>query len=336
MDKNVLVSVLMPVFNCEKFLSESIMSILSQTFTNFEFLILDDGSTDKSLAIIEKFREQDKRIKVFKNEKNMGVVESRNRLINLSTGKYIVWIDSDDIALPKRISEQVKFLNKNPDVGLVGANLIRIDEKGNKKCVWKYETNSNKLKVELFFHSPFSTVVMIRRSALPEKLYDEMFSVAEDYDFYCRIAENCRIANIPIPLLKCRDNSKSLSNLKKSEMKILTVEVIKKHSERLGIILNKKTIKILRLILESKKIDLVDIEKTEKALILFRNSLFDSQLFDADAVKMVVQHYWFESCRKSSYNGMVILKIFFKSELYYKLLTLKNNMRLFMRCVFKV
>lgn len=329
-----LVSVLMPVYNSEKFLSESIKSILSQTFENFEFLILDDGSTDRSLKIVQKFSEQDGRIKVFKNEKNLGVVESRNKLINLSTGKYIAWIDSDDIAMPQRLEKQAKFLNAFPDIGMVGADLIRIDEDGNEKCIWKYESDPQKLQVELFFHCPFSTVVMIRREALPASLYNPAFPVAEDYDLYCRIAEKWNVENVPQPLLKCRNNLASISTVNKTSMKELSVRVIFEHAKRLKINLNKEIIEDMRLIIEARRISDIGVRKVENSLIELKKCLSDS--FDENVLDSVVQKYWFETCRKASHNGVKIMKTFFNSQLYCNSLTLKDRMRLIFRCLIRV
>ena len=128
-----ILSVLMPVFNSELFVAEAIESILNQTFKDFEFLILDDASTDKSFEIIKDFGKRDSRIKVCQNEKNLGVVESRNKLINLSKGKYIAWLDSDDIAIKTRLEKQVNFLEEHPEIGMVGAWLIKSDKFCNKQ-----------------------------------------------------------------------------------------------------------------------------------------------------------------------------------------------------------
>ena len=329
-----LLSVLMPVFNSELFVAEAIESILDQTFADFEFLILDDASTDNSLEIINDFEKKDSRIKVFQNEKNLGVVESRNKLINLSKGKYIAWIDSDDIAIENRFEEQIKFLETHPEIGMVGAWLIKCDKFGNKQLIWPMETDPEKLQTELFFHSPFSTVVMIRRSALPERLYDSRFPVAEDYDFYCRIAEKSDVANLGIPLLKYRENSQSLSHTT-DVMEDRSILVIKEHAERIGINLEETTIKDLRKPKISSKIAFEDIEKIEKSLILLKDLLLKNDRFDKTSIDEVIQKYWFETCRKSTHNGLKILSIFFKSALFCKKLSFRDNCRLFVRALIK-
>ena len=334
MDNSPILSVLMPVFNSELFVAEAIESILSQTFNDFEFLILDDASTDRSFEIIKDFESKDSRIKVYQNEKNLGVVESRNKLINLSKGKYIAWLDSDDIAFENRFEKQTEFLEQHPEIGLLGAWLIKCDKFGTKQQIWPMETDPEKLQVDLFFHSPFSTVVMIRRSALPETLYDSRFPVAEDYDFYCRIAEKSSIANLGTPLLKYRDNSQSLSHTT-TIMEDRSVQVIKEHAERLGIKLEENTIKHLRKSKTASKIAFEEIAEIEKSLILLKNLLLEHNRFNKTAINEVVQKYWFETCRKSTHNGLKVLSIFFESTLFCKKLSLRDNCRLFVRALIK-
>ena len=334
MDNAPILSVLMPVYNSELFVAEAIESILDQTFSDFEFLILDDASADKSFEIIKEFEKRDSHIKVYRNDKNLGVVESRNKLINLSKGKYIAWIDSDDIAIKNRFEKQINFLEAHPEIGMVGAWLIKSDKLGKKQQIWPTETNPDKLQVDLFFHSPFSTVVMIRKSALPEKLYDPRFPVAEDYDLYCRIAEKSNVANLRIPLLKYRENSVSLSHTT-TVMEDRSVIVIKEHAERLGIKFEENTIKDFRKIITSSKIAFEEVAEIEKSLTLLKTLLLAKNDFKKNSVDEVIQKYWFETCRKSTHNGLKILVIFFISPLFCKKLSLKDNCRFFVRALIR-
>ncbi len=336
MDNQPLLSVLMPVFNSERFVAEAIESILTQTFKDFEFLILDDASTDRSFEIIKDFENKDPRIKVYQNEKNLGVVASRNKLINLSKGKYIAWIDSDDVAIETRLKKQVNFLEAHPEIGMTGAYPIIIDENGKKIRKWWFETDPQKLKIELFFHSPFlSSSIVIRKSALPQNYYDSRFPVAEDFDLYSKIAEGFDIANIPEFLVKYRINSKGLSKSNTEKMERLSVQVIREHAERLGIKLEENTIKNLRKAKTSLKITSEEVTEIEKSLTLLKNLLLAKNDFKKNSVDEVIQKYWFETCRKSTHNGLKTLKIFFKSPLFCKKLSLKDNCRLFVRALIK-
>ena len=113
-------SVIMPVYNGEKYLAEAIESILAQSFTDFELLIVDDASGDGSAQIIRSYERRDNRIRFIQLEQNMGVADARNRGIAAATGKFITFMDDDDISLPKRLEKQVEFLQSNPDIGAVG------------------------------------------------------------------------------------------------------------------------------------------------------------------------------------------------------------------------
>ena len=336
MDNSPTISVLMPVFNSEQFASEAIESITNQTFKDFEFLILDDASTDKSFEIIKEFEKKDSRIKVSQNEKNLGVVASRNKLLNLSKGKYIAWLDSDDIAIENRLEKQINFLENHPEIGMVGSNATIIDENNNKIGKWLFETEPQKLKIELFFHSPFlSSSVMIRKSCLPQNFYDSRFPVSEDFGLYSKISEHCETANIAEFLVKYRINSKGLSKSNTEKMEKLSVQVIKEHAERLGIKLEENTIKNLRKPVTASKIALKEIPEIEKSLILLKNLFINKDCFNKTAVNEVIQKYWFETCRKSTHNGLKILKIFFTSPLFCKKLSLKDNCRFCVRAFIK-
>ena len=126
-----LLTVLMPVYNAEKFLAESINSILSQTYSDFELLILDDGSTDNSLKIIEAYAKEDKRIKILVNKTNQGEAKCRNRLLKNSKTEFIAWMDADDISLEDRLQTQMDFLKQNPKIDAVGVQYSAFGSSGN-------------------------------------------------------------------------------------------------------------------------------------------------------------------------------------------------------------
>ena len=127
-----LVSVIMSVYNGEKYLVQAIDSILNQTYQNFEFIIIDDCSTDNSSHILQEYAKKDSRIKIIKKEKNIGIkgfIENLNLGISIAEGKYIARMDADDISLPERFQKQVTFLENNPEIFMVGAQIDFINEK---------------------------------------------------------------------------------------------------------------------------------------------------------------------------------------------------------------
>lgn len=209
-----LVSVVMPVYNASSFIEESISSILQQTFSDFEFIIINDGSTDNSRNIISSYT--DSRIRIIDNEQNLGVIRSLNKGIELARGKYIARMDADDIALSNRFEKQVAFLESNPDYGLVGG-YMQLHPSG---TVVRVPTSDEELKATMLFHNPFvHPAVMIRKSILirHQLTYDESLFAAEDEGLWFRIAQYCKIANLPEVLVKYRVHDQQVSTVRKTQ-----------------------------------------------------------------------------------------------------------------------
>lgn len=210
--KRPLVSVVLPVYNGSEYLSEAITSILGQTYPNFELIIIDDGSTDDSAAIISSFR--DGRIR-FLQQENRGIVATLNRGIELAGGRYIARQDADDMSLPERFSRQVSFLESHPEYGMVGtwAEIWQGRAPGQHSHRWAPDDLA--LKFDLLFDNPFvHSSMMVRKSALHEVGLYSMRGRAqypEDYELWSRIARRFKVANIPEVLHIYREVPRSLS-----------------------------------------------------------------------------------------------------------------------------
>lgn len=213
MKNDPLISVVMPVFNSEKYLADAIESILDQTFTNFEFLIFDDGSTDTSPDIVKLYVARDKRIIADFSPINKGLVVHLNEGIRRARGKYIARMDSDDVSLPMRLEIQKKFLEDHPQVGVVGSSSLRMDHQSESVTPSKRITSSSYLFWQCFFTNPLShPTVMYRKAAvLAVGGYDETKIHTEDYDLWSRLLPIQHFANIQEPLLKYREHSASVS-----------------------------------------------------------------------------------------------------------------------------
>ena len=207
-----LISVVMSVYNGEKYLAEAIKSILSQTYKSFEFIIINDGSTDKSLEIIHHYQELDDRIVLISRE-NRGLIASLNEGIKKAQGKYIARMDADDSSLPTRLEEQVEFMENNTDIGISGCAVIRFGE--NIKTLYgSLLKNNEAIKSELLFSSPFAhpSVIMSRKVILKYNLfYDNNFLHAEDFELWTRMAKVTKMANLSKPLLKYRVVASSIT-----------------------------------------------------------------------------------------------------------------------------
>jgi glycosyltransferase involved in cell wall biosynthesis len=205
-----LVSVCMPVYNGERFVAGAIESILSQTLEEFEFLILDDGSTDGSLGIMRRYAERDARIRVI-SRANTGIVGALNEMIGEARGELIARMDADDVSRPDRFERQVRYLKENPDCVLVGSRVLVIDSDGDPLVVLPTPLSHEEIENGLLnfrgqlIHHP-STMIRLR-SLLEIGGYRPECREAEDLDLFLRLAEIGRIANLAEPLLNYREHS---------------------------------------------------------------------------------------------------------------------------------
>lgn len=213
------VSLIMSVYNGEAFLEETINSVLKQTFADFEFVIVNDGSTDKSLEIINQFIAKDSRVKVVNNVKNIGLTKSLNIGIQHSIGEYIARLDAGDFSYPQRFEEQVKFLDQNQDVGLVGSWAYVVDESRNKLKELKYPLNDKEIKKSLIKYNPFvHSSIMFRKSVVSQiEFYNTDYFYAQDYELYFRLWPYTQFANIPSFLVEYRRYSESITSTKNKE-----------------------------------------------------------------------------------------------------------------------
>lgn len=205
----------MPVFNAAKFLDQSIQSILNQTFSDFEFIIIDDASTDNSWKIIKSYAKKDSRIIALKNHINLGVSLTSNIAISKARGKFLARMDADDISFNDRIEKQVKFLIKNPQVVAVGGQCVVIDEFDNIIGNKNFPTQSEKLKDMIFWAIPMQQPsMMINLSKLPKKFvwYTPNQSSAEEVNLMFRFMLYGQITNLEDNLLFYRHLNNSLSH----------------------------------------------------------------------------------------------------------------------------
>lgn len=210
------VSVLMPVYKTqEAYLRQAIESILNQTFTDFEFLILDDCPDDDREEIVKSYN--DKRIKYSKNDINLGISVSRNKLIDMAQGEYLAVFDHDDISVPIRLEKEVKYLDEHPDIGVVSGQLEHFPQ---KKTTEHPELNEDIKKTLMFADVVAHTAMMIRRSVLESSgiRYDQRYSPAEDYMICLSLVGYTMFYNFQEVLVRYRNFDGNTSHLQKSKM----------------------------------------------------------------------------------------------------------------------
>ena len=206
------VSVVMPVYNGERWLGEAIESIRSQSYPDFEFIIVNDCSHDRSEAIIKAHVENDERIQLITLEQNCGAYVARNRAITASSGKYIAGMDCDDVSLPQRLEMQLTFLQANLDVGAVGTRMQVVDD--NLKPLFEYDVPERHALIvwNLFlgWNLAGPTVMMRRELLVSLGGYDTSYRTAGDLDLWTRMAEKTRFANLPDKLYLYRRHAAAM------------------------------------------------------------------------------------------------------------------------------
>ena len=237
-DRPPRVSVILPVYNSERYLAEAIESILSQTFEDFELWIGDDCSSDRSLAIVQTYANQDARIHVLANPTNLGVSATRNRLQAQAQGEFIAVMDADDIALPDRFSQQVSFLHDHPEVVCVGGNHALIDAEGRLLTYLALPPDNEAIQQSaLAGHGSIChPCAMMRRSTLQQiGGYDESLKSALDLDLWLRLGEVGHLANLQTVVLHYRLHAHSISETRSTEQRHNARRVCERAWQRRGI-----------------------------------------------------------------------------------------------------
>lgn len=228
-DKKPLITVLMPAYNMEHYIAQAIESILNQTFKNFEFIIIDDASLDKTPSIIKFYMKKDKRIRLITNRKNSKIAWTLNKGIKEAKGEIIARMDPDDISSSDRLLTQFNFLKKHPKVAILGSNIIIINAAGKVISKREYPTTSAKMKDLMFRYSPFAhPVIMFRKNIFEEfGCYDVNMTQAEDLDLWFKIGSKYEFATIPKTLLQYRilPSSGFHNNLKSVEISSFKIKL---------------------------------------------------------------------------------------------------------------
>ena len=221
------VSVLLPTYNVEKYISKTLDSIIQQTYKNINILIIDDCSTDDTFNIIKKYKEKDSRIQIFRNSKNEGIVKTRNKLFDLSNSEYQAIFDADDLYDRNRLQVQVNFLTKNKDIDAVSSHFIH-GIGSTSICRFPLETNL----INAYFHlkNVFPNPgAMIRKTSLRQIniKYREDFQYASDFDFWSRLSEFGKLANVDECLFSYRIHNQQISEKKKLQQKNSHLQIVR-------------------------------------------------------------------------------------------------------------
>lgn len=284
-----LVSVIMPTYNTpEPFLRSAIKSILAQTYNAFELIIIDDGSVYDVFEITKSYN--DERTKIYKNDKNRGLPYSLNRAIALSKGEYLARMDSDDVSLPNRLEEMVRFLEKNKDIDIAGCYY---KEFGNTRRISKLVTDNDLIRPTMLFICPFCHPSIVFRKSSIEKFNIKYSNEekSEDYNLWVECSFNKEIifANLNRVLIKYRIHEQQITIKKKDEFKIHAVNIRKKIFDYLEINLNKKELDIyMRFCLANGIMTVSDFKVVDKIFqkIIIANKKI--QLYKSQSLRQVL------------------------------------------------
>lgn len=327
------VSVVMTIYNGEKYVKKAIESILQQTFKDFELIVIDDGSTDNSYNIIKGF--MDNRIHLYKNDTNRGVCYSSNRGIGLAQGEYIARFDCDDISYKTRLEKQVQFLNEHPDIMLCSTfRDYIINGKREKDFTQREYCTHKEIRMQLLFGNIFThSSVMFRKNLYIEGGFSyEKYPYAHDYNLMLDIAEKYNMYIIPERLVAYRLHPNQISNVYQRSSTTREVEKLKcEHIEHLNISSSSKSI-LKKLSIHNFFMDAKGIQKLNDAMmeimLIFEFDM-DSHSNEFNTAKYI---YW-EEIRKKSYKSFKCLFSYINSKMYASnLLLTRSGLKFCLEC----
>ena len=276
MDKREpLVSIVMPIYNSETYLDEAILSIIHQTYQNWELLVINEfGSNEEGKRIINRYAAIDSRIRLIQNSERLGIAESLNEGLRQARGEYIARMDGDDISLPKRIEKQVEFMENNNDILLCG---VQVEVFGSEKWDWKLETDSAQIRTDALFYSPcVHPTILFRRDVIDKYsiFYNKNYKASEDYDFFTRVLEFGEIVNLKEVLFKYRLYGTNATYINNNIGFKIYSDVMERQFHKLGIDFSRQEVDLLSVHYSLKGLEGVDVLEKMVALDLLLKKIF--------------------------------------------------------------
>ena len=309
-------SIIMPLFNNERYVGQAIQSLLSQSYTDFELFVVDDASNDKILQIVKSF--SDSRIRILHNHQNQGIVYSRNKGLEVAKGSFIAPFDSDDVAMPEKFGKQIDFLKTHPEYGMIGSWAKQINEEGKLlKTKWKLDAAPQNIPSILLFRNYFvQSAVVLRRECIPEGGYKPGYDIVEDYAMWFDVSQKNKVGNFPEYLIQYRIHSQSSTALDDERLKRCEAKVFQHIYNQLGIEINDKASLLLQKIKIGKKIhSLMELGEIEDFLMLLLSQNKKLLRYNQRELEKVVFNRWVKSCYKAGFLSAGMLNIFMKSSL---------------------
>jgi len=310
------VSVLMAVHNSAQYLSEAVESILRQTWRDFEFIIIDDGSTDATGTLLLHYQQRDSRVQVHHQSKQ-GLTAALNRGLMLACGEYVARMDADDISLPRRLVEQVAFLDARPEVAVCGTWVRAFG--GGRGLIWRYPLDDASIGCYTVFGNPFAhPSVMMRRRMFEEAqlLYDPSYRYSQDYDLWARAIGILAMANIPKVLLLYRQHATQVRSSRGGEQDKAAARVRGRQLAKLGLLPSAgeralhEAVSLLKFTASRQF-----ITEAESWLCRLRSANAATHAYPEPAFSVVVGQQWYRVCSASASLGPWVIGRFQQSSL---------------------
>lgn len=310
-NKKPLVSVLMPVYNAERYVAEAIESILNQTYRYFEFIIINDGSTDFSEKIIQGY--DDSRIVYVRNKSNLRLVATLNEGIRMASGKYIMRMDADDISVNDRMEQQVKFMELHPNVGVCGSFLYVFGETIKPFLSIRPEHDED-IRSSMLVNNPLGHPnVMIRKSVLVNNdiWYDEKYYRMEDWGLWVSLMPYCEFYNIQKPLLRYRyvETSESRINKKDSKHLEISANLVQSFFISLGIPCNFSESKQIAALIKSPHVFRLSRKDINDSLLTLDTKLMAAELLVPGLTERTMERVIGFSLKKRGLMLLLIQKV---------------------------
>ena len=302
-----LISVLMPAFNRERFIGAAVDSVLGQTHRDFELVIVDDGSTDRTVEIAGA--SGDPRIRILRHEQNRGISDARNTALEAARGRFIAWLDSDDLARPTRLAEQLRFLETNPHIAMVGASAGKVDEDGGTRLgVRVPPLGHDEIRAWLLFRTAFQQSSVFGRAEVLKRFpYAAQLAVCEDIDVFIRVTREHRVANLSRVLIDRRLHSGQA--VRTRQQQILETKKVQIGSllDELGVQFGPDDL-VRHIMLGSGgllglKADRAYLDWAEPWLRRLRDANRASRLIEPSAMEMALSYFWVRACRRAMKQG---------------------------------
>jgi glycosyltransferase involved in cell wall biosynthesis len=319
MNKTPIISVILPAYNGERYLREAVESILSQTFSDFELLIIDDGSSDRSAEIIRSY--DDARIVLISNETNKGLPYSLNRGLARARGTYIARMDQDDISLPTRFEEQVRFMENHPEIGIVGAWMRSLGKP--EGYVMKGFTEDEDIRANLLFNTSLAHPTIVIRAKVFQDfalLYDPLLTQgAEDYDLWVRASKVTKLASIPKILVRYRIHGNNMSSTRATGNQLIARSIRLRQLAELGLTPTEEELSLHSRITSPDENIRGFLTAQERWLEKIVAANAERHIYADASLQKVIRYRWFLLCDANAKLGVATLRYAYKSPFAFTL-----------------